>query len=62
MISINLDQQLLEEGYDIQRIINYKTIHNEKFNDNFIETLKLNMPDIVYVYSKNSALSFFEIY
>ena len=58
MISINLDQQLLEDGYDIQRIINYKTIHNEKFNDNFIETLKLNMPDIVYVYSKNSALSF----
>ncbi len=58
MISINLDQQLSEEGYDIQRIINYKTTHNEKFHDNFIEALKSNMPDIVYVYSKNSALSF----
>ena len=54
MISMNLDQQLLEDGYNIQRITNYKIIHNEKF----IETLKLNMPDIVYVYSKNSALSF----
>ena len=58
MISINLDQQLSEEGYDIQRIINYKTTHNERFHDNFIEALKSNMPDIVYVYSKNSALSF----
>ena len=57
-ISIDLDQQLLKEGYDIKRIINYRTIHNERFNENFIQELKNNIPDIVYVYSQNSASSF----
>jgi uroporphyrinogen-III synthase len=57
-ISIDLDQQLLKEGYDIKRIINYRTSHNEIFDKNFIEALKSNMPDIVYVYSQNSASSF----
>ena len=58
IISIDLDNQLLELGYSIKRIINYRTNHNEKFDENFIETLKVNKPDIVYVYSQNSALSF----
>ena len=57
-VSVDLDQQLLKEGYNIKRIINYRTSHNEKFDKNFIEVLKSNMPDIVYVYSKNSASSF----
>ncbi len=58
MISNNLDQQLLNEGYDIKRIVNYKTNHNINFENNFIELLKSNVPDIVYVYSPNSASSF----
>ena len=53
-----LDQQLKKEGYDIKRIINYRSTHIEKFKDSFIEELKINMPDIVYVYSQNSASSF----
>ena len=57
-ISTDLDHQLMKEGYNIKRIINYRTSHNEKFDKNFIEVLKSNMPDIVYVYSKNSASSF----
>ena len=57
-ISTDLDHQLMKEGYNIKRIINYRTTHNEKFDENFIEVLKSNMPDIVYVYSKNSASSF----
>ena len=57
-ISDDLDQQLLKEGYDIKRIINYKTTHIEKFNESFINELKLNIPEIVYIYSQNSALSF----
>ena len=57
-ISIDLDKLLLKEGYDIKRIINYRSIHNEKFDENFVEALKSNMPDMVYVYSQNSALSF----
>ena len=57
-ISVDLDQQLLKEGYNIKRIINYRTVHNENFNNKFVKELKLNMPDIVYVYSQNSAFNF----
>ena len=60
-ISIDLDQQLLKEGYNIKRIINYRTIHNRNFNENIIEELKLNLPDIVYVYSQNSASNFLKL-
>ena len=65
IISLDLDQQLLKEGYNIKKIVNYRTIDNENFNENFIKELKLNIPDIVYVYSQNSALSllkFIKIY
>ena len=32
--------------------------YNQKFDDEFIIKLKENLPDIVYVYSQNSASSF----
>ena len=57
-VSVDLDQQLLREGYDIKRVTNYRTIHNLNFDNKFINELKFKMPDIVYVYSQNSALSF----
>ena len=58
MVSFNLDQELLKEGYQIKRIINYRVNHNYKINENFINELKIEMPDVVYVYSQNSALSY----
>ena len=58
LISIDLDQQLLNEGFNIKRIINYRACHNQKFDENFIKELKVNMPDLVYIYSQNSASSF----
>ena len=58
IISYDLDQQLLKEGYNIKRIINYKTNYNKKFDENFVKELKLKIPDIVYIYSQNSASSF----
>ncbi len=57
-VSFDLDKQLLKEGYNIIRVINYKTSHNVTFNENFVNSLKSSIPDIVYVYSQNSALSF----
>ena len=57
-ITVDLDQQLINEGYSIKRIINYKVNHNQNFNDEFVNKLKQNMPDIVYVYSQNSGSSF----
>ena len=58
LISFDLDKQLLKEGYNIARIQNYKISHNMEFNQNFVNDLKLSMPDIVYIYSQNTALSF----
>ena len=57
-ISVDLDQKLLNEGFKVKRIINYRVDHNQKFNEKFVNELKLNMPDMVYVYSQNSASSF----
>ena len=56
-ISVDLDNQLKNEGYEVERLINYETVHNEKFDNDFINKLKLDMPDMVYVYSQNSASS-----
>ena len=57
-ISVDLDQQLTNEGYNVKRIVNYRTIYNQKFDDNFIIELMLKIPDMVYIYSQNSASSF----
>ena len=61
IVSSNLDHQLISEGYNIKRIINYRANPIEKYDQNFIEKLKLKMPDIVYVYSQNSAINFLKV-
>ena len=57
-VSVNLDEQLHNEGYSVKRIINYRTSFNKKFDQKFVNELKLKIPDIVYIYSQNSASSF----
>ena len=61
IVSIDLDHQLEEEGYNIKRVINYRANPIEKFEERFIDELKLKIPDIVYIYSQNSASSFLNI-
>jgi len=61
IVSSNLDQQLISEGYNIKRIINYRANPIEKFEQSFIDKLKFKMPEIVYIYSQNSAISFLNI-
>ena len=60
-ISYNLDKDILKEGYDISRLINYSVDHNDEIKAEIIEELKKNIPDIVYIYSENSAKSFLNI-
>ena len=57
-VSVDLDQKLLDENYKIKRIINYRVNHNKIFDKTFVKELIKNMPDIVYIYSQNSASSF----
>ena len=43
------------------RIINYTVDYIDEFQNNVIEELKKNIPDIVYVYSEKSAKSLLNI-
>jgi len=58
IVSSDLDRQLREDGYNINRIINYRSSHIEEFEKKFVDELRLKIPDIVYIYSQNSASSF----
>jgi uroporphyrinogen-III synthase len=61
IISDNLDEQLISKGYSVERVINYKTNPIIKYDENFIENLKSKMPEIVYIYSQNSAINFLKV-
>ena len=58
VISSNLDQDLISNGYNVERVINYRANAIEKYDESFIEKLKLKMPEITYIYSQNSAINF----
>ena len=57
-ITFELDTFLISEGLKVERVINYSSDPIEKFNEILIDDLKNNVPDIVYIYSQNSAISF----
>ena len=61
IITSNLDQDLISNGYIIERLINYRANPIKKYDENFIEKLKLNMPEITYIYSQNSAINFLKV-
>ena len=61
IISLDLEKELKLLGYDIKRIINYTANPIHRIDEKFIDDLKTNIPDIVYVYSQNSAHSFLKI-
>jgi Uroporphyrinogen-III synthase len=57
LISKDLEKELNLLGYDIKRIINYTANPIREIDQKFLENLKSSVPDILYVYSQNSALS-----
>jgi uroporphyrinogen-III synthase len=61
IVSSNLDWQLHSDGYNIDRVVNYRANPIEKYDQNFIENLKLKIPEIVYIYSLNSAINFLKV-
>jgi len=61
IISSDLDKELISSGYTIERLINYRANSIEKYDEDFIEKLKLKMPEITYVYSQNSAINFLKV-
>ena len=61
IISSDLDKELTSSGYTIERLINYRANTIEKYDEGFIEKLKLKMPEITYIYSQNSAINFLKV-
>ncbi len=61
IITSDLDKDLLSNGYKVERIITYLVKPVKNLDIKFVQKLKSNMPDIVYVYSQNSALSFLKL-
>ncbi|MEZ7833580.1 MAG: uroporphyrinogen-III synthase [Candidatus Pelagibacter bacterium] len=61
IISSDLDKELTSSGYTIERLINYRANAIEKYDEGFIEKLKLKMPEITYIYSQNSAINFLKV-
>ena len=61
IISSDLDKELISNGYTIERLINYRANMIEKYDEGFIENLKLKMPEITYIYSQNSAINFLKV-
>ena len=61
IISSNLDKDLISEGYIVKRIINYSTVPIEQVSDEFIKDLKSSIPDMVYIYSENSARNYLNL-
>jgi len=61
IVSNELDKKLISEKYDVKRIVNYTVKHVENLNEDFVKKIKMKMPNIVYVYSQNSAASFLNL-
>ena len=61
VVSSNLDQDLISNGYTIERTINYRANPIKNYDKVFIDKLKLKMPEITYIYSENSAINFLKM-
>ena len=61
LVSYDLDKDLIKEGLNVQRLINYSVSHIKDLSSDFLSELKKKIPDIVYIYSQNSAVSFLNL-
>ena len=59
--SSNLDTELKNEGFQVEKIINYTSEKITDLNEENNKIIKNHPPDIIFIYSKRSAESFIEI-
>ncbi len=60
-ISSNLDKELKNEGFQLDKIINYTSEKITELNEENNKIIKNHPPDIIFIYSQRSAESFIEI-
>mgnify|MGYP001276142215 FL=1 len=61
IVSYNLDKDLILEGYSVTRLVNYVAQPIKEIREEFIKDIKSLIPDIVFIYSENSARNFLNI-
>ena len=61
IISIDLDKELISEGFKVRKIINYTSTKISELNSETINLLKKYPANFVLIYSKRSAESFDDI-
>ena len=61
LVSYDLEKELKLEGYYVKRIINYSVSSNEELSNEFVGQLKNSIPEIVFIYSENSARSYLNL-
>tara|TARA_Y100000591_G_scaffold273471_1_gene249388 strand:+ start:1158 stop:1856 length:699 start_codon:yes stop_codon:yes gene_type:complete len=60
-ITSNLDRELIAEGFQIEKLVNYTSKKIEELNEDTKKLIKRHPPDIILVYSKRSAESFINL-
>ncbi len=61
IVSFNLDKDLVLEGYSVKRLVNYTVKPINEIREEFVKDLKSLIPNIVFIYSENSARNFLNI-
>jgi len=60
-ISKDLDQDLINEGYLVDRILNYTSSSIEEIDDKTLNFFEKNPPDAIFIYSSRSAINLFNL-
>jgi len=60
-ISKDLDFDLINEGYSVDRISNYTSLPIEQIDETLVNFLKKNPPDVFFIYSTKSAKNLFNL-
>ena len=58
-ISKDLDTELANAGFSIDRVSNYTTLPIEEIDETTLDFFKNKSPDAIFVYSSNSAKNLF---
>ena len=60
-ISKDLDKDLINNGFSVDRISNYTSLPVEKIDDKILNYFKKNPPDVFFIYSTKSAKNLFNL-
>ena len=60
-ISKDLDKDLINAGYSVNRISNYTSLPIEEIDENTLNFFKQNPPDVFFIYSSKSAKNLFNL-